>query len=163
MAAIHDGDWAIRVEADSSRLADIRRFVEEVATGVRLDAERVFDLKVAVSEACANALEHAGCRSWPLQISAKVQAGRLVFVVIDNGVFRPPRACRDGMGFRGLGLPLMVTLMDEVTFCRAPEGGTIVTLSVELDHPAAWYPPAPARYEPPNAPGGEAPPPATHV
>jgi anti-sigma regulatory factor (Ser/Thr protein kinase) len=130
-------EWAIKVEADSSRLVEIRRFVEEVATELTLDVERVFDLKVAVSEACANAMEHAGCAAVPLKVSARVQARRLTFVITDNGIFRPPTACRDSATFRGLGLPLMVTLMDEVSFCRAPDGGTQVSLSIELDQPPA--------------------------
>jgi len=124
--------WAIRVEADTSHLADVRSFVEQVATELALDFERVFDLKVAVSEACANALEHAGCGAAQLEVSASVQAERLTFVVSDAGLFRPPAAARAEIGSRGLGLPLMVTLMDEVSFCHAPEGGTRVSLSVQL-------------------------------
>jgi hypothetical protein len=41
----------IRVRAETSPLAAIRSFVDEVARDVAIDAERVFDLKVAVSEA----------------------------------------------------------------------------------------------------------------
>jgi serine/threonine-protein kinase RsbW len=132
-AAHRDCEWAIRVDAQTSRLADIRRFVEEVAAEVALDVERVFDLKVAVSEACANAVEHAGCESLPLEVLARLHSRRLTFVVTDSGLFHPPSVARDDFGNRGLGLPLMVTLMDEVTFARAPEGGTRVSLSVLLD------------------------------
>lgn len=38
-----------------------------------------------------------------------------------------PRETRQKLG---LGLPLMVALMDEVRFAKAPQGGTIVSLSV---------------------------------
>jgi len=44
---------------------DVRKFVEEVGAECALDLERVFDLKVAVSEACANVVEHAGCQTVP--------------------------------------------------------------------------------------------------
>ena len=47
---------SIVVEPTASRLCEIRRFVESVAADLTLDAERTFDLKVAVSEACANAV-----------------------------------------------------------------------------------------------------------
>jgi serine/threonine-protein kinase RsbW len=129
----HDCEWAISVDAQTARLVDIRSFVEQVATEAALDGERVFDLKVAVSEACANAVEHAGCEKLPLEVSAKLRSERLTFVVTDSGFFHPPCAGREGIGNRGLGLPLMVTLMDEVTFARLPGGGTKVTLSVLLD------------------------------
>lgn len=125
-------EWALCVDSVTARLADVRRFVEEVAAQVSLDLERIFDLKVAVSEACANAVEHAGCETTPLEISARLKSRRLSFVVTDSGFFRPPSTGRESFGSRGLGLPLMVTLMDEVTFTRTP-GGTTVTLSILLD------------------------------
>jgi serine/threonine-protein kinase RsbW len=123
----------IRVEADTARLAEIRRFVEEAATEATLDLERIFDCKVAVSEACANAVEHAGGHSLPLEIIARLQARRLTFIVTDNGPFRTLAPAREDARNRGLGIPLMVALMDEVNFARAPGGGTTVSLSVLLD------------------------------
>ncbi len=71
----HDFQRVIRVKAETAQLAEIRRFVEEVALEAALDMERVFDLKVAVSEACANAVEHAGCEAVPLEVCARLQAG----------------------------------------------------------------------------------------
>jgi anti-sigma regulatory factor (Ser/Thr protein kinase) len=132
-----DFSRAIRVEPETARLVDIRKFVEEVATELSLDLERVFDLKVAVSEACANVVEHAGCDAVPLEVRARVQAERLTFSVSDSGSFRPPRPSREVVSSRGLGLPLMVALMDEVTFVRSPEGGTCVSLSVLLSRDSA--------------------------
>ena len=136
-ATRQDLEWAIKVDAQTARLADIRWFVEEVASEVALDVERVFDLKVAVSEACANAVEHAGCERLPLEVSAQLHSRCLTFVITDNGLFHPPAVTRDDFSNRGLGLPLMVTLMDEVTFARIPEGGTRVSLSVMLDQARA--------------------------
>jgi serine/threonine-protein kinase RsbW len=135
IAARQDPEWAISVDTHVARLVDVRRFVEQVAAELALEEERVFDLKVAVSEACANACQHAGCESLPLEVSARLQSRRLTFVITDYGLFRPPSVSRDQFGNRGLGLPLMVTLMDEVTFSRLPNGGTTVTLSVLLDPP----------------------------
>lgn len=127
----------IRVKAETARLAEIRHFVEEVALEAALDMERVFDLKVAVSEACANAVEHAGCEAVPLEVCARLQARCLTFTVTDTGLFHPPSPTRESFHNRGLGLPLMVALMDEVSFARAPGGGTTVSLSVLLDRGAA--------------------------
>lgn len=128
-----DLDRAITVKAETAQLAQVRRFVEEVANELALDLERVFDLKVAVSEACANAVEHAGCEAMSLQVCARSQAERLTFTVTDSGYFHPPSPRWDSVSSRGLGLPLMVALMDEVSFVRAPGGGTRVSLSVLLD------------------------------
>jgi serine/threonine-protein kinase RsbW len=132
-AASRECEWALSVDPATARLADVRRFVEQVAAEAALDQERVFDCKVAVSEACANAVEHA---TTPLEVAARLSQGRLTFIVTDNGLFRPPTPIRDGFNSRGLGLPLMVTLMDQVSFTRISKGGTRVTLSVWLDKAA---------------------------
>jgi serine/threonine-protein kinase RsbW len=121
---------AIRVKAETAQLAGVRSFVEEVASDAALDVERIFDLKVAVSEACANAVEHGGCEEALLEIDASLHERRLTFVVTDTGLFRPPCLPRQPHQSRGLGLPLMVALMDEVRFSRIPGGGTAVSLSV---------------------------------
>lgn len=123
----------ISVEALPAKLAEIRRFVEEIATEVKLDASRVFDLKVAVSEACANAVEHSGGTHAPLEVCAWFHPDRLVFEINDSGDFRLPRVERGPLAeSRGLGLPLMVALTDELRICKLPAGGTAVTLSVFL-------------------------------
>lgn len=127
-----DCNWVTRIKTETTELARVRRFVEDVAIEAGLAAERVFDLKVAVSEACANAMEHAGCEGLLLEISARLQARRLTFVIMDSGLFRPPRRPTKEINNRGLGLPLMVSLMDEVSFSRTPGGGTRVSLSVLL-------------------------------
>lgn len=132
---------AIIVKADTAQLGQVRRFVEEVGAQLSLDHERVFDLKVAVSEACANAVEHAGGKATPLKVCACTEGERLTFTVSDSGRFCPPcPSRRDRLGISGLGLPLMVALMDEVTFAHAPGGGTTVRLSVLLDHGPSVHP-----------------------
>jgi anti-sigma regulatory factor (Ser/Thr protein kinase) len=67
------------------------------------------------------------------EVCARFQTERLTFTISDTGSFRPPSPAREVFSNRGLGLPLMVALMDEVRFVRSPEGGTCVSLSVLLD------------------------------
>lgn len=98
-----------------------------------LGDEKIFDLKVAVSEACANAVEHSGGDYEPLEVCAFIYSDRIVFEVSDSGDFRVPAAqLRSGRDNRGLGLPLMVALMDEVCISKTPRGGTKVALSLFL-------------------------------
>ncbi|MHB8869790.1 MAG: ATP-binding protein [Thermoleophilia bacterium] len=123
----------ISVASEPVRLAEIRRFVEEVGLEAALDPERIFDLKVAVSEACANAMEHSGGQHAPLVVCAFIYADRLVFEISDGGGFRVPGALRgSGRDDRGLGLPLMVALMDEVRIAKTRGGGTNVSLSLYI-------------------------------
>ncbi len=132
-ASSPDAIRTIKVKAETAQLAQIRSFVEEIAAQAALNVERVFDLKVAVSEACANSMEHAGCRGEWLEICSDLQAERLTFIITDSGSFLAPSPARDPVSNRGFGLPLMVALMDEVRFARTAGGGTKVTLSVLLD------------------------------
>lgn len=121
----------ISVTPEPSRLAEIRRFVEEVGLEASLEPERIFDLKVAVSEACANAMEHSGGQHAPLVVCASIYTDRVVFEISDGGDFRVPGALRgSARDDRGLGLPLMVALMDEVRIAKTRGGGTNVTLSL---------------------------------
>lgn len=66
----------------------IREFVEQEAAGAPLDEARTFDLKVAVSEASANAIEH-GSDERDLEVSATREMGRLTVTVSHPGAFRP--------------------------------------------------------------------------
>ncbi|MBN1320077.1 MAG: ATP-binding protein [Thermoleophilia bacterium] len=131
--ARQDCNWVIKVRPETAQLAQVRHFVEQVACEAELEVEKVFDLKVAVSEATANAMEHACGEEALLEIGARLEAERLTFFVTDNGFFRPPCPPRGKLTNRGLGLPLMVALMDEVSFSRTPGGGTRVSLSILLD------------------------------
>lgn len=128
---------SIVVEPQASQLCEIRRFIEAVAADATLDAERTFDLKVAVSEACANAVEHSGSSQAPLHVRAACRGNRLVIEIKDRGGFRLP-CTANGLqrDHRGLGLPLMVALTDEVRITKLAGGGTKVTLSVMLPSPA---------------------------
>jgi serine/threonine-protein kinase RsbW len=122
--------------------------------GARLD-----DLKVAVTEACSNAID-AHRSAWahgPVLIRCDLTKNAVSVEIVDRGAgFDPDRvaalpAATDPRRLRherGLGIPLMRTLTDEVTF--APTGdGTSVRLTVRRpDSPelrAGGDPPARSR------------------
>lgn len=130
---MEDRCWNMSTETGLSELGEVRRFTEEVARSVGLDADRTFDLKVAVSEACANAMEHARGPSGRVDVCAEVKGDRLLLEITDNGAFTGPDPSRsEARDHRGLGLPLMIALMDEVAVRRVPDVGTVVTLSLDL-------------------------------
>jgi serine/threonine-protein kinase RsbW len=119
------------MESDLDQLAEARKMVDEVAVEARLDEERAYNLKVAVSEACANAIEH-NVSSSEISLCVWLQEDRLLVEIRHPGEFRLARSS-DGNLHRGLGLPLMVALMDEVKINRLASGGTIVSLTLFLD------------------------------
>ena len=113
------------------QLAHIRDFVEEVAADSDLGPERAFDLKVAVSEASANAIEH-GLGDGNLEVSARRSPGRLTVTVSHPGSFRPRADDDPTRAHRGMGLPLMLALTNELTVTCPGRGGTSVSLSMFL-------------------------------
>ena len=121
----------IEVDSVPRSLAEVRRFVDDVSNDLGLSEEHSYDLKVAVSEASANAIEHSGGADI-LQVCATRFSDRLTIDVVDAGNFRLSNRQSGAPQHRGLGLPLMVALMDEVRVYRNEQGGTTVALTIFL-------------------------------
>ena len=122
-------------------LALVRRVV---STAARLDGtladRRIDDLSLAVSEACANAIDVQRSAGSPEPISVVLEldgSGVVVTVTDHGGGFSPnevdPIPGPDDPGRlrheRGLGLPLMRSLAESVHF-TATDDGTAVRLEV---------------------------------
>ncbi|MBD0317343.1 MAG: ATP-binding protein [Thermoleophilia bacterium] len=115
--------FRVVVHDDRDSVAGMRAAVDDLAAEHGLAPETAFDLKVAVTEAVANALRHPGA---PRAAHVTVAAGddAVEVEVRNQGRFRV------GTGpdvERGRGLPLMVALADEVQF-SATEDGTCVRI-----------------------------------
>jgi anti-sigma regulatory factor (Ser/Thr protein kinase) len=118
------GTWP----ADRRVLAGIRQLLRRWLRFQGANPDEVYDLTVAVQEACANAIEHAyrpGAQSFALDASAN--SGHVRIVVRDHGRWREPRGGRG----RGRGLVLMRALTD-VTEVLDGEEGTEVVLERSL-------------------------------
>jgi anti-sigma regulatory factor (Ser/Thr protein kinase) len=103
------------ISADVGRLKEARDFADRIAVEFGLDDEARYEVKLAMSEAVTNAIEHGSTSTAdPIKIVASVEAGRLVFEVLDTGRFRPRVVRRGDMPESGRGLEFMRILMDEV-------------------------------------------------
>lgn len=136
------GEVELEFPARPAYLALARQVVAEAASvEPTFRDERIEDLRLAVSEATANAIEaHADLRGGTGRIKIRCDLGddRVEVEVVDRGpgfdpalVVGPPDA-EDPARLeweRGLGLPLMRDLADE-TEIRSSEGGTVVRLVV---------------------------------
>jgi PAS domain S-box-containing protein len=96
----------------------LRRWLEQAAA---TDAD-VHAIVMACSEACTNAIEHAGAApDETIQFEAVLQNGDVDVVVSDRGHWREGRPPSD----QGRGLELIDALMDDVRLETTPEGTTI--------------------------------------
>jgi serine/threonine-protein kinase RsbW len=129
----------LEVPAGPEYVAVVRLVVGSLAVGRReLSDERVDDLKLAVSEACTNAIEahvRLGGKA-PIGIRMYEAADRIEIHVTDQGGGFDPDGIRGHPPFtnperlnfeRGLGIPLIRSLMDELEFATV-DGGTTVRM-----------------------------------
>jgi anti-sigma regulatory factor (Ser/Thr protein kinase) len=115
------------------------RLVVDAAVGSLapgLGGARLDDLKLAVTEACSNAIE-AHQTAWsdePVMIRCQLDDRTVSVEIADRGGgFNPTDlaalpAATDPLRLRhesGLGIPLMRTLADELTFVPDPSGTTV--------------------------------------
>ncbi len=115
-----------------------------VSADPSFDDERIDDLRLAVSEACTNAIEaQLGATSdrfdAPIIVRCWMEAGRAAVEIHDNGrgfdprslASHPPVTDPTRLDFeRGLGIPLIRMLSDEVEFRSSPTG-TVVAMTFE--------------------------------
>lgn len=125
-------DFPARVES----LADVRKQVVDILSGVPLTEAALFDIKVAVGEALANAVRHGSPRGEENSVSIDVAAhdDRVILSVTDAGCgFDGVHACvNDVYASSGRGVMFMRALMDKVEFVPCEGGGTCVTLVKHL-------------------------------
>jgi len=134
----------LEIPARRDHLA-LARLVVTAAAAVdgRLSDRRVDDLRLAVSEACANAVDALSRTDHPppVALSIELSAEEIAVTITDRaGGFEPaaidtipgatePERLRHE---RGLGIPLMRSLVDDVGFTRTDDG-TAVRLAVRFD------------------------------
>jgi serine phosphatase RsbU (regulator of sigma subunit)/anti-sigma regulatory factor (Ser/Thr protein kinase) len=95
--------------ADPGELSGIRRTLGEAVAG-RLDGPQLESFQLAVSEICANAVEHAylGASGGRVEVFLTVEPRDVVAVVRDRGTWRPPV----GGTRRGRGVHIAQSLAD---------------------------------------------------
>ncbi len=129
----------VRLEIPPRRdhLALVRLVVSgTVAIDRPLPERRVEDLRLAVTEACANAVDAGQRRGTqdPLVIDLELDDDEVAVTVIDRaggfdlGGLDPLPAATDPQRLtheRGLGISLMRSLVDDVTFTRTDDGTAV--------------------------------------
>ena len=120
------------MKADLHRLKEARDFAQGAAAEFGFDSDRCYEVKLALSEAVSNAIQHGSSSpDDPVTILVSEQAGALVFEVQDTGRFVPRVSRRGDMPESGRGLEFMRLMMDEVDL-RAGNAGTLLRMSKRL-------------------------------
>lgn len=120
------------MEIEASRTATA------IAESIRMSPDRIDEVRMAVVEACINALEHSRASDLEVYVTFQVVGDKdpekLRIMVRDNGIgFSPDEQEEPTMADklksarkRGWGLKIIRGLMDEVEILSGTEGTTVV-------------------------------------
>jgi serine/threonine-protein kinase RsbW len=127
--------------ADLSQLARIRRFVAKTGRDLGLDDDTIYDLQLAVDEACTNIVRHAyGGVGGEIEITIEPVEGGIRAILRDWGAEFDPGAApipdvTAPLELRppgGMGLFLMQEVMDRVDFRFEGERGNTLIMEKQL-------------------------------
>jgi len=76
----------LTIPADLGEVGKVRSLVEKIGAASHLPPEQIFDIQVATSEACANAIEHGKSE---VQVQLWRVQGQVIAEVSNVGEFRP--------------------------------------------------------------------------
>jgi serine phosphatase RsbU (regulator of sigma subunit)/anti-sigma regulatory factor (Ser/Thr protein kinase) len=112
----------LTLPAEPKTLSHVRRVLRRWLNERGADESDIAEMTIAVSEACANAIEHAYAPSpATFELRGWADNGEITMTVRDDGHWRPPRGQN-----RGRGLSIIVAAMDDVQIDRTAEGTEIV-------------------------------------
>jgi serine phosphatase RsbU (regulator of sigma subunit)/anti-sigma regulatory factor (Ser/Thr protein kinase) len=112
----------LELAAEPGSLTVARHRLERWLGDTGASEDDVFAIRLAVNEACTNAVEHAyGPERGPTyRLFAEHSAGEVLVQVDDSGCWRAPRGAH-----RGLGLQMIEQVMDELEIEQGAGGTTV--------------------------------------
>lgn len=127
--------YSLALPRDALSVPLVRRILTESLETFGATRECVEDMRVAISEACTNVLDHA-VDGDDYEVIVAVDGRQCSIEVVDRGhgfdgtSFSTTAAVDDETG---RGIRLMHSLVDSVTFEPREKGGTVVCLVKELE------------------------------
>jgi serine/threonine-protein kinase RsbW len=134
-------DLSVALPRESVSVPVVRRLAAQALRAFGVDESDIDDVQLAITEACANVIDHAGATD-TYDVKIELSADRCAITVVDQGggfdAASVPREV-DKDAEMGRGLALMRALVDNVAFRNEPQAGAVVhmvkALSYEPDHP----------------------------
>lgn len=115
----------LSIDADLRWLRQAREWAERAAQEFGFGSDHCYQVKLAMSEAVANAIQHGSVSTEdPIHISARATRDSLIFEVRDTGVYKEPGEPPE-MSERGRGLVLVALVMDEVELAPGEKGSVL--------------------------------------
>ena len=106
----------LKMGADYRLLGEARELIHSTGAELGFDEAAIWDMKVAVTEALANAIEYGTAADGLIQLRLTSADGALSLEI--SGGREPERASSAPDPHRGRGIAIMSALMDEVSLLR---------------------------------------------
>jgi serine/threonine-protein kinase RsbW len=126
---------ALTLPRDEQTVPVARHVVRNAMEQVGVDETSVYDIELALSEACTNVLLHSGPGDqYVVRLDLEDRLAVMRVIDVGHGIDSAKLQAEDALpeDERGRGLGLMQALVDRVDFTSRPEAGTIVTLEKVL-------------------------------
>ncbi|MER7758370.1 ATP-binding protein [Streptomyces sp. NPDC097619] len=132
--------WSLHLRREAASVPLARRLLLGAMETAGVDPDICFELSVALSEACANAVEHGGAGVGPdpedgYRVTAFLDGDCCRIEVTDSGPGFPSHAAsrpRPPLAEHGRGLGLIEELADHVRFRNRPGRGAVVSFDKVL-------------------------------
>jgi serine/threonine-protein kinase RsbW len=132
-------EMTVSLPRQSHSVPVIRRLAAQLLRAFGVAAESIQDVELAISEACANVIQHA-VDSDGYEVTIELAADRCGLTVLDRGEgFEPSEVQHpeDLDAESGRGLTLMHALVDNLDFVSEPKAGAVVHMVKRLDYDAS--------------------------
>lgn len=125
----------LRIPCKAEWVALARLSVAAVASRLSFSIDEIEDIKLAVAEACTNAIQHADGSQF-IDIKCEAVPNGLRISVRDHGHGTRPEQIRsrelEEERVGGLGVFLIRSLMDDVQYDVHPDRGTLLVMTKQL-------------------------------
>jgi serine/threonine-protein kinase RsbW len=128
---------ALTLPRDEQTVTVARHIVRNAMEQFGVEETCVYDVELALSEACTNVLLHSGPGDqYVVRLDLADGLGLIRVVDVGHGFDSAKLQAEDPLleAERGRGLSLMQALVDRVDLTSRPEAGTIVTLEKALTY-----------------------------
>jgi serine/threonine-protein kinase RsbW len=128
---------ALTLPRDEQTVPVARHIVRNAMEQVGVEETCVYDVELALSEACTNVLVHSGPGDeYVVRLDLEDRLGVIRVIDVGHGIDSARLQASDALpdDEQGRGLGLMQALVDRFDFTSRLEAGTIVTLEKDLTY-----------------------------
>jgi len=129
-------EMTVSLPRQSHSVPVIRRLAAQILRAFGVAADSIHDVELAISEACANVIQHA-VDSEGYEVTIELAADRCAITVLDRGEGFDATTVSDqgdDDAESGRGLTLMRALVDNLNFVSEPKIGAVVHMVKRLDY-----------------------------